>query len=148
MGLPEEEGELQGADVADEFGHGIDATVAEEEGVAAAVGVFRLVAQHGLVGIGHGDVLVGEGPAGGLDTGLCSVGGGVGVEVVSVGQVSNSDATGYDLSIGKRVAAGSGGPPSYRQVHVSRRRRCVFYYRTARIAAVIVRDDLVSIAVI
>ena len=51
------------------------------------MGVGGVVVDHGLVGIGHGDILVGEGPAGRLDTGLGGGAGGIAVEIVRVGEV-------------------------------------------------------------
>ena len=49
------------------------------------------VVNHGLVFVGHGDILVGEGPAVGFYTSLGGGGGGVGVEVVGVGEVGGGD---------------------------------------------------------
>ena len=77
MWLPEEEGELQRANVAVELGHGVDAAVVEEESVAAGVGVAGIVVNHGLVRVRHSHVLVGESPAVGSHAGLGGGGGGV-----------------------------------------------------------------------
>ena len=85
-------GELEGADVAVELGHGVDAALVEEERVGAGVCVGSVIVYHGLVLVGHGDILVGEGPAGRLDAGLGGGGRGVGVEVLGVGEVGDRDA--------------------------------------------------------
>ena len=53
--------------------------------------VGSVIVYHGLVFVGHGDILVGEGPAGGLHASLGGVGGGVGVEVIGVGEVCSRD---------------------------------------------------------
>ena len=85
---------LQGAHVAVEVGHGIDAALVEEEAVVAAVGVGGGIVYHRLVLVGHAHVLVCQRPAGGFDAGLGGCGGGVGVEVVGVGQVGHMERAG------------------------------------------------------
>ena len=85
--LFEIEGELQGVDIAFELGHGIDAALVQDERVSAAVSVGGTVVNHGLVLVGHADVLVSQSPAGRLDACLGGGGCGVVVKIVCVGQV-------------------------------------------------------------
>ena len=60
------------------------------------MGVGSAIVDHGLVGVCHGDILVCEGPAVGLDHGLGGGGGGVGVEVLRVGEVGGGDGAACD----------------------------------------------------
>ena len=92
LGLLEIEGEFEAVDVNVDFWHGVDAALVEDEGVVAAVGVGGVVVDHWFVGIGDGNVLMSEGPAGRLSKGLGFGGGSVGVEVVGIGEVGDGDA--------------------------------------------------------
>ena len=92
LGLLEVHAELEGLDGAVEVRHGVDAALVEDEGVVAAVGVGGVVVDHWFVGIGDGNVLMSEGPAGRLSKGLGFGGGSVGVEVVGIGEVGDGDA--------------------------------------------------------
>ena len=56
--------------------------------------VGSIVIYHGLVLIGHSDVLVCQRPAGGFHTRFGSSSGCVGVEVVEVGKVGRADVAG------------------------------------------------------
>ena len=93
LGLPllDVHAQLQGAHVASELGHGIDAALVEKEAVGATMCVAGGIVNHGLIGVCHRHILVSECPAVGFHTGLGGGGGGVGVEVVGVGEVCHPD---------------------------------------------------------
>ena len=65
--------------------------------------VGSVIVDHWLVLVGHGDILVGEGPAGRLDAGLGGGGGGVGVEVVGVGEVGGGDIGAWEAVVEHQV---------------------------------------------
>ena len=88
------EPELQSAHVAVEIRHGVDASLVEQETVIAAVGVGGTKVDHRLVFVGHADILVRQCPAWRLGHCFSGSGGGVGVEIVSVGQVRDGDVAG------------------------------------------------------
>ena len=85
--LLEVEGKLQHADIAVEFRHGVDAPLIENKGIAAAVCVGGIIVNHGLVGIGHVDILMSQRPTRRLNASLGGSGRGIGVEIIGIGKV-------------------------------------------------------------
>ena len=95
LGLFYIEREFQTVDIHGDAGHGIYAPFVEDKGIVAAVGVA--VVDHGLVFVGHSDVLIGECPAGERVAGFGRGAGGIGVEIVGVGQVAVIDGAVADV---------------------------------------------------
>ena len=87
-------GELEGADVAVELGHGVDAALVEEERVGAGVCVGSVIVYHWLVLVGHGDILVSERPAGGFNASLGGGAGCIAIEVFDIRQVGQFNIAG------------------------------------------------------
>ena len=110
FGLFEVEGEPQGTYVTNIDRHGIDAAFVEYEAVVATVCVGGAIVDHGFILVGHADILIGEGPTGGLYACFGSGGGGVGVEVVGVGKVCRTDLAGRIVcEVGLERAVGGDG---------------------------------------
>ena len=79
LGLPllDVHAQLQGAHVASELGHGIDAALVEKEAVGSTICVAGGIVDHRLVFVSHRHILVCECPAVGFHTGLGDGGCGV-----------------------------------------------------------------------